>query len=61
MVTSIAKSGPGLGDMSLLVGNDKLFNLAQVVARKANLSCFKTCVGLGCPHLCPPTMIPLLA
>ncbi len=50
-----------LPDWSQLVGNQKLFELALAAARKSRLSCFDTCIGLGCPHLCPPTMVPLLA
>jgi hypothetical protein len=43
-----------------VVGKDRLCQLALEAARQAEVVCFPTCSGLECPHLCPPTMVPLL-
>lgn len=43
-----------------VVGKDRLCQLALEAARQAEVVCFPTCSGLQCPHLCPPTMVPLL-
>lgn len=48
------------GDLRRLVDKDRLLLLAQEAAQRANLSCFEACIGIHCPKVCPPVMVPLL-
>lgn len=47
-------------DLRLLIGEERLLRLARKSADEEDLTCFETCAGTECPHLCPPTMVPLL-
>ena len=47
-------------DLRLLIGEERLLGLSRELACETDLTCFETCTGIQCPHLCPPTMVPLL-
>ena len=48
------------GDLRQLIDKDLLLLLAQESVQRANLSCFEACIGVHCPKVCPPVMVPLL-